>query len=87
MIGRSMKQTGGGPMLPPLSAAEDMMVDQLEGRPMAHGLVDGIDTDGICRIFHDRFISLNAFIWVVRLMFTVAVYYYYQTCILFKDFQ
>ena len=39
-------QTGGGPALPQLSAAEDALVGSMEGRPVLVGLGCGVDTDG-----------------------------------------
>ncbi|XP_046378000.2 uncharacterized protein LOC124150120 [Haliotis rufescens] len=53
---RSMATTGGGPPLPALSNADEVLCQSLEGRPGIHGLEHGIDTD----VIHDGDVAAAA---------------------------
>ncbi|XP_048256884.1 uncharacterized protein LOC124137515 [Haliotis rufescens] len=51
-----MATTGGGPPLPALSNADEVLSQSLEGRPGIHGLEHGIDTD----VIHDGDVAAAA---------------------------
>ncbi|XP_048242439.1 uncharacterized protein LOC124124876 [Haliotis rufescens] len=53
---RSMATTGGGPPLPALSNADEVLCQSLEGRPGIHGLEHGIGTD----VIHDGDVAAAA---------------------------